>query len=54
MFGGGVVQAIDAAAMDLYSSTAITKARSPGSAVGNPTFELDDLDVVMTGGIIQF
>jgi hypothetical protein len=54
MFGAGVVQAIDAAAMNLYVVYRHYEGEVTGSAVGNPTFELDALDVVMTGGIIRF
>lgn len=54
MFGAGVVQAIDAAAMNLYVVYRHYEGEVTGTAAGNPTFELDALDVVMTGGIIRF
>jgi len=55
MFGAGVVQGIDKAAMDIY----LVYRHYRGDATVNDgpgltTFDLDDLDVVMGGGIIRF
>jgi hypothetical protein len=58
-YGAGIVQAIDAAAMSVY----LTYRHYEGEVTGNGpssgagpviTQELDDLDVVMGGGIIRF
>ena len=57
-YGAGVVQAIDAAAMSVYltyrryEGEVTTNGRSPSTS--GETYKLDDLDVVMAGGIIKF
>ena len=57
-YGAGVVQAIDAAAMSVYltyrhyEGEVTTNGRS--STISGETYKLDDLDVVVAGGIIKF
>lgn len=58
VFGLGVAQGLDAAAMTLYLSYRhiegdLTVARTTG-ATTQQTIDLDDLDIVMTGAIIKF
>ena len=58
VFGLGIAQGVDAAAMTLYLSYRhvegdLTVARTTG-ATTEATIDLDDLDVVMTGAIIKF
>jgi hypothetical protein len=57
MYGGGIVQGIDAAAMSLYVYYRHVEADldlvdNAGAAVATPS--LEDLDIVVMGGIIRF
>ncbi len=60
MFGAGIAQGIDAAAMTLYLSyrhiegDMTVKQNAAGAAGGLRSIDFDDLDIVMTGGIIKF
>jgi predicted porin len=60
VFGLGVAQGIDAASMTLYLSyrhiegDLTVKQNAAGAAGAVSTIDLDDLDIVMTGGIIKF
>jgi hypothetical protein len=57
MYGGGVVQGIDAAAMQLYLyyrhyEADLSLVNNAGVGVATP--DLEDLDVIVAGGIIKF
>jgi predicted porin len=59
MFGAGIAQGIDAAAMTLYLSYRhiegnVTVMEDDSGVGATQTLDLDDLDIIMAGGIIKF